>query len=105
MTYVLKLLSLADGTKTAYDGQYLVSYNPEMDGTDPDGNEMQCTIKCTTDANGAKTYPSQSAAWAEWTRTSKRAPVRGDGRPNKPLTAYTVEILPLEQAVESDSDD
>ena len=31
-----------------------------------------------------------------WARVSEKWPTRGDGKPNRPLTAFSVEIAPCE---------
>jgi hypothetical protein len=38
------------------------------------------------------TFPSKAAALDYYFTTSKTVPRRPDGRPNRPLTAYTIEI-------------
>jgi hypothetical protein len=45
----------------------------------------------------AKSFPGPSEALEFWRTQSKTVPMRPDGKPNRPLTAYTVEILPLTQ--------
>ena len=52
----------------------------------------------TRSVSEAKRYPTQDAAVAEYRAISDTHPIRHDGKPNRPLTAYTVEILTLELA-------
>lgn len=42
----------------------------------------------------AKRFESKEAAFEYWRQVSKRQPKRDDGKPNRPLTAYTIELLP-----------
>lgn len=48
----------------------------------------------TTNVDRAKRFPSFLEAMGFWTTQSKTHPVRlSDGKPNRPLTAFTVEPL------------
>jgi hypothetical protein len=49
-------------------------------------------VEWTAIPNFAKTFDSQGEAYAFWLQESKTVPTRPDGQPNKPLTAFTVEI-------------
>lgn len=49
----------------------------------------------TADPAWAKVFPSALAALDEWNRTSATQPVRPDGQPNKPLTAFSCAPRPL----------
>lgn len=53
------------------------------------------TSDWTVDPEEALHFESPEAAHKAWTTQSTVAPLRQDGQPNRPLTAYTVEILPL----------
>ena len=46
----------------------------------------------------AKTWPDGTAAWREWRTIPKARRVRRDGQPNRPFTAFTVEIILKEHA-------
>ena len=101
--YVIRFHGQADGAKTPFDGRYLVSYDPEHDGEDPWGRPMMARVEATEDPEAAKHYPSQPAAWAEWKRQCRRQPTRPwDGRPNRPLTAFTIEVMSLRVAREDE---
>jgi hypothetical protein len=41
----------------------------------------------------AMRFPSGAAALACWQTQSTRHPLRADGKPNRPLTAFSVEIV------------
>ena len=90
---IIRLIALANGEPSPIDGQYVVDYDPSRDGTDTNGNPIGCYL--VTDANPmrARQY-SVSEALETWNKVDIRNPTRPDGRPNKPLTAYTVEISP-----------
>lgn len=47
------------------------------------------------DIRDAMTFADVAEAYAYWRTRSKETPTRPDGQPNRPLTAYTVEIQPL----------
>lgn len=70
-------------------GRYLASY-------DPDGNNGFGDLALTADPAKAKRYPSTTAAAEDYRRSSTVRPTRPDGEPNRPLTAYTVEIITVE---------
>jgi hypothetical protein len=49
----------------------------------------------TPDPQRAKRFETNAQAFEFWRQQSKAVPLRPDGKPNRPLTAYTVEILPF----------
>lgn len=64
---------------------------------DPDGGNQQITyptgdLVTTTDPKLAKVFPTFEAAWEAWRAQSTRTPLRPDGKPNRPMTAMTVEL-------------
>jgi hypothetical protein len=72
----------------------------------PDGNEGRWLVWCDVDANrgrgairttedraDAASFPDAAEAMRYWKRTSHVRPKRPDGKPNRPLTAYTIEIV------------
>ena len=69
-------------------GAYLQSYDPEANG----GRGM---IEFTDDIDDAKQFPGMFAAVALWQTVPTSRPRRADGKPNKPLTAFTMEFLPV----------
>jgi hypothetical protein len=84
--YRIKLIGRADGIASVRDGKWLVSC--DVDARDGAGEIMYSPIE-----DMARTFESAGDAMAYWQRTSTVHPVRlSDGKPNKPLTAYTVEI-------------
>jgi hypothetical protein len=43
---------------------------------------------CTRDVDKAMKFASPADAWTYWTRQSQAQPLRDDGQPNRPMTAY-----------------
>lgn len=90
--YVMKLIGLVNGMPSALDGTYLVSYDPDREGSDPEGNRMLAHIDTTPDLDKAAGFRTAADAMLLWKRASKRWPERPDGKPNRPLTAFSVEV-------------
>jgi hypothetical protein len=63
--------------------QWLAEYDPDADGG-------AGRITSTADPLRAKRYPDLAAALGEWRRVSTVQPTRLDGKPNRPLSAYTI---------------
>lgn len=49
----------------------------------------------TFDVREAISFETKAEAFTFWMRSPSCRPTRDDGRPNRPLTAYTVEIVPV----------
>jgi hypothetical protein len=71
------------------EGVYLRSYEPST--ADGCGD-----IVMTEDRAKAKVFADPAEALACWKQQSTTLPLRPDGRPNRPLTVATVEIVSLE---------
>jgi hypothetical protein len=67
-------------------GEYLKSY-------DPDGYDGVGSVAWTIKKEEAMKFVSAREALDCWRQTSKVRPVRRDGKPNRPLTATTVELV------------
>lgn len=67
---------------------------------DPEGNAGFGDIQVTNDPRQALLFDSPSDALTLWKVTSKTRPVRPDGNPNRPLTAFTIEIISVRDLVE-----
>ena len=93
----MQIVGLVVGGETPFDGQFLVEYDPDRAGVAPDGSPMLAHILTTPAIGAAKYWPLGGEALEEWRRASKRWPTRPDGRPNRPLTAFTVEIAPADK--------
>jgi hypothetical protein len=64
-------------------GLWLRAYDPEAD-------TGYGVVDLTSDPLRAKRYASPQEAWDEYRAAPKSRPLRPDGKPNRPLTAYTV---------------
>ena len=75
-----------------YAGQYLRRY-------DPDYGDGRGLVEATSNVEEAKVFPSSVEAWEEWKRPSTVQPLRADGKPNRPMTAWTVTIQAPEEKI------
>lgn len=71
-------------------GEWLTFYDPDAGDLERSG-----LIDCSPDAARALRFLNYLAAADYWQQQSTRLPLRPDGRPNRPLTAFTVEIKRL----------
>jgi hypothetical protein len=85
---VLKIVGLADGRPTPDDGRYVV-------WMDVDARAGRGLLHTTHDVREARVFDTLAQAARYWQRTSTVRPRRPDGQPNRPLTAYTIEIVPV----------
>jgi hypothetical protein len=69
-------------------GQYLVGYDPEY----ANGRGF---ADWSADLTKARTWPDYATALAYWRQVPRARPTRPDGRPNRPLTSFTVTVEPL----------
>jgi hypothetical protein len=69
-------------------GEYLKSYDPEA--YDGRGDAL-----FTGDIGEAMKFTSHGEALTFAMTVPKSRPLRADGKPNKPLTAFTLEIMPI----------
>ena len=84
MGFRIVLISRADGrTDGVPVGAYLASYDPEGDG----GNGI---ATWTRDPSKAMTFATGEAASACYRAVPFNRPIRPDGKPNRPLTMFTV---------------
>lgn len=84
MPYVVQLVGVVTGQKTPFDGQYLKYY-------DPSAHDGVGEIRTTPLAKDALHFDSFKDAMYVYRLSYGTRP---DGRPNRPLTAYSVEIKP-----------
>lgn len=96
---VIRIVGLINGQPTAYDGQFLVEYDPSRDGAEPGtGRPMLAHIVTTPDLDKATRWEAGQALEV-WRAVDSRNPVRPDGKPNRPLTAFSVEIAAPEDVL------
>lgn len=93
MAYVINLYSLAP---TAMWVGYLKSYDPDYR---EDGAAIYPTgyIEVTADPAEAMHFAGLDDAVELINLQSRRVPYRADGRPNRPITAYTIEVVAREE--------
>jgi len=85
----LKIIGRVNGDYgTEFDGKYLVEYDPTP-RADEDGEFVHLIV--TTRREAARQFKSAEEAMKAYMGVSTKGP-RADGKPDRPLTAYTVEI-------------
>ena len=86
MSCVVVVRGLADGGRTPHDDRYVVRWNQHTRfGT--------CDIDTTAEREKAKHFTNAGEVFAQWKTTSQVQPRRRDGKPNRPLTGLTIEII------------
>ena len=88
----IQIISLANGGSTPYDGEYVREYDPARNGIDKHGYLMTAHLVTTPNRDEAMQFAHARDALDCWRQTDPRQPKRPDGRPNRPLTSFTVEI-------------
>lgn len=101
--HTIQIIGLRNRAPTPFDGQWLVEYDPDQRGVDPEGEPMLAHVVTTPDRANARLFEDAADAMHEWQRVSKTWPVRQDGKPNRPLAAFTVQISPLQESTGSSS--
>lgn len=68
---------------------------------DPDAFDGRGDVETTPDIQQAMHFPTSLEAFMFWKQTSTVRPLREDGSPNRPLTAFTIttEVVPDEPKV------
>lgn len=89
---VIKVIGLACGHATPFDHKFLVDYDPDVPGTDPEGRPLSCTLTVTDDIEKAQRFFGVNDAIDFYKSISKTRPRRSDGYPNRPLTAFSVAV-------------
>ena len=77
----------------------LVDLDRYVVACDVDARDGRGVLVDTPDQARATVFPSAFDALEYWKRQSTRRPLRDDGKPNRPLTAFTVEVVPVEAPV------
>ena len=91
---VVHFICTADGSASPFDGGYLLHYDPEAHK--PDGSYDGGLLETTKDPAQAQQFSDIMEALEAW-RTGPTCPchaLRCDGKPNRPLTAFTIEVMP-----------
>jgi hypothetical protein len=89
MPYIIQILGLASGEPSSGVGQWVHRY-------DPDAQDGRGELFTSSSVQDAQRFPTTAAVIAFYQQQSKHHPWRGDGEPNKPLTAYTVMVEKVE---------
>lgn len=87
MSCIIRLVGIAGREHQQFAPQWITSY-------DVDADDGYGEVRTTRDREEAQRFPTMSEAIQAWRTQSTVRPLRGDGKPNRPLTAYTVEIEP-----------
>ena len=87
--YVIRIVGLAAGGYTGYEGQYVQRLHFV-------GGDREAVLDATHFQFRALQFPSVVEAMEFWRQVEPRQPIRPDGKPNRPLTTFTVEVKPLE---------
>jgi hypothetical protein len=87
MSFVIRLICAANGVSTPVDGQYVLEYHPTR--MQRYGYYDESVLKTTGDMLEAKRFEDVAAAVKCYRLTHG---LRPDGQPNRPLTAWSVEI-------------
>ena len=88
MKTIIKIICLADnGEPHIWDEAYIVYYDPVCNGK----NISECLIT-SPDIKKALQFDNFHEAMDFWIQDSLTIPRRRDGKPNRPLTAFTVEF-------------
>jgi len=82
---VIRIIQPAYGGPSDLDGMYLKTY-------DPDARNGRGLVTGTHDRDKAMHFPDAAAALACLRQVPRLLPVRPDGKPNRPLTAFHIEI-------------
>jgi hypothetical protein len=85
----IRILSRCDNVATKLDGRFIQEYDPTRGGVDPDGRPWVHLVT-TCDPAEARQFPcAREAVNYYWQTTGC---LRPDGKGDRPLTAYHVEI-------------
>jgi hypothetical protein len=82
----LKIMGYADGSQCPLTGQYVRA-------CDFDAGEGRGNVVTTTRQDRALMFGSFKDAFGYWQTVSRRYPLRPDGMPNRPLSAYHMEVV------------
>jgi hypothetical protein len=89
---VIQVVGLINGGRTAFDGGFVVEFDAGRDGVEPlSMRPMMCHLMTTPNVEEATRYTSREA-FELWRSVDPRNPVRPDGRPNRPFTAFSISV-------------
>lgn len=93
MASVIQIINIPGGPLTGFEGEYLVHYDPNCNGIDNLGHPLLCHVVTTPDRDQATRYDDPIG---EYRKVDERMRRRLDGKMNRPLTAFSVEIEGVE---------
>jgi hypothetical protein len=76
----------------ALSGMGEVAFPVWVKSFDIEAHDGQGDVEVTQVRGEAYCWPNPAAAMAAWNTISTVRPVRADGKPNKPMTAMTIEL-------------
>lgn len=88
MTHVVRIIFPVCGLRSAYDGQYLTEYVPGV--VDRNWKYTGLVIRTTESPQQAKKFSDGGKAFQYCQQVGGTRP---DGKPNRPLTAWHLEII------------
>ena len=91
MTLVIQIVGMVNGMPTPHDGKYLREYDATRSGIDPDGVPW-IHLVTTPDKQEAQKFDDLLSARACWMQIDLNNPVRPDGRPNRPMTIFSITL-------------
>lgn len=87
---ILRIVGFSNGRPSPHDGRYVVAF-------DPDAYDGLGDVQTSADPHQAIKFNEAIDAWNLWRKVSTKRPRRADGKPNKPMTAFTIEIISFSQ--------
>jgi hypothetical protein len=87
VSVAIKIVALAGGGRSGLEGEFVREYHPGR--MDEHGNIQGGRLRCTQNIAEALHFADAGAALECWRQSRGFRP---DGKPNRPLTAWTVEI-------------
>ena len=91
---IIRFVCMADGAVSPYDGEYLQGYDAEAHR--PDGSYDGGVLVTTPDPAKALRFADAGEAFLAWKKSPSCAchSMRSDGKRNRPLTAFTIAMVP-----------
>ena len=88
MSYLIRCEGHASGAPGAPMGAFLAAADVNAAGG-------RGVVEWSSDPATVLKFPTPTEAMEAWRQQSTVAPVRADGQANRPLTAYTITVVPL----------
>ena len=86
----MKIIGLINGQPSKHDGRWVAHYDPSQCEV-----TNRIVLETTDDIAQAKGFDTASEAMEYW---RWQVGIRSDGKPNRPLTAWTIELSKQEEA-------